>query len=57
MRVLRKIKKTMQLGVAVWGILIIVLLGGFKAMAFIIGMLVVAFVAGIIIAAQKSKKV
>lgn len=57
MRVLRKIKKTMQLGVAVWGILIIVLLGGFKAMAFIIGMLVVAFVAGIIIAAHKSKKV
>ena len=47
----------MQLGVAVWGTLIIVLLGGFKAMAFIIGMLVVAFVAGIIIAAHKSKKV
>lgn len=46
----------MKLGVAVWGILIIVLLGGFKAMAFISGMLVVAFVAGIILQPTNLKR-
>lgn len=47
----------MQLGIFIWVILVIVLLGGFSALAFIGGMLAVAFVAGLVIAARKTKKV
>ena len=47
----------MQLGVFVWIVLLIVLLGGFSALAFMGGLLVVAFIAGLIIAAHNSKKV
>lgn len=46
----------MQLGIAVWVILIVVLLGGFSALAFIGGVLAVAFIAGLFIAAHNSKK-
>ena len=47
----------MQLGVLVWIVLLIVLLGGFSALAFMGGLLAVAFIAGIVIAAHNSKKV
>ena len=47
----------MQLGVLIWLVLIIVLLGGFPALAFMGGLLAVAFIAGIVIAAHNSKKV
>ena len=47
----------MQLGIFIWVILVIVLLGGFFALAFIGGVLAVAFVAGLVIAAHKTKKV
>lgn len=47
----------MQLGVLVWIVLLIVLLGGFSALAFMGGVLAVAFIAGLIIAAHNSKKV
>lgn len=47
----------MQLGVLVWIVLLIVLLGGFSALAFMGGLLAVAFIAGLIIAAHNSKKV
>ena len=47
----------MQLGILVWLVLIIVLLGGFSALAFIGGVLVVAFVSGLVIAARKTNKV
>ena len=47
----------MQLGIAIWIILVIVLLGGFSALAFMGGLLAVAFIAGLIIAAHNSKKV
>ena len=47
----------MQLGVLVWIVLLIVLLGGFSALAFMGGVLAVAFVAGLVIAAHNSKKV
>ena len=47
----------MQLGIFVWIVLLIVLLGGFSAMAFIGGVLAVAFIAGLVIAAHNSKKV
>lgn len=47
----------MQLGIAVWVILIVVLLGGFSALAFIGGVLAVAFVAGLVLAARKTKKI
>ena len=47
----------MQLGVFVWIVLLIVLLGGFSALAFIGGVLAVAFIAGLVIAAHNSKKV
>lgn len=47
----------MQLGIAIWIILVIVLLGGFSALAFIGGVLAVAFVAGLFLAASKTKKV
>ena len=47
----------MQLGVFVWIVLLIVLLGGFPALAFMGGLLVVAFIAGLVIAAHNSKKV
>lgn len=47
----------MQLGVFIWLVLIIVLLGGFSALAFIGGVLAVAFVAGLFLAARKTKKI
>lgn len=47
----------MQLGIAIWVLLLIVLLGGFSALAFMGGLLAVAFIAGLIIAAHNSKKV
>lgn len=47
----------MQLGIAIWIILVIVLLGGFSALAFIGGVLAVAFVAGLVLAARKMKKI
>lgn len=47
----------MQLGIFVWIVLLIVLLGGFSALAFIGGVLAVAFIAGLVIAAHNSKKV
>lgn len=47
----------MALGLLVWIILLIVLLGGFPALAFMGGLLAVAFIAGIVIAAHNSKKV
>lgn len=47
----------MQLGVLVWIVLLIVLLGGFSALAFMGGVLAVAFIAGLVIAAHNSKKV
>ena len=47
----------MQLGVLVWIVLLIVLLGGFSALAFIGGVLAVAFVAGLVLAARKTKKI
>ena len=47
----------MQLGIAIWIILVIVLLGGFSALAFIGGVLAVAFIAGWVIAVHKTKKV
>ena len=47
----------MQLGVLVWIVLLIVLLGGFSALAFMGGLLAVAFIAGLVIAAHNSKKV
>lgn len=45
----------MQLGIAIWVILIIVLLGGFEALAFIAASLVVTFIIGLIMAANKQK--
>lgn len=47
----------MQLGIAIWVLLLIVLLGGFSALAFMGGLLAVAFIAGLVIAAHNSKKV
>lgn len=47
----------MQLGIFIWIVLLIVLLGGFSALAFIGGVLAVAFIAGLVIAAHNSKKV
>lgn len=47
----------MQLGIVIWVLLLIVLLGGFPALAFMGGLLAVAFIAGIVIAAHNSKKV
>ena len=47
----------MQLGIFVWIVLLIVLLGGFSALAFMGGLLAVAFMGGLIIAAHNSKKV
>ena len=47
----------MQLGIFIWVILVIVLLGGFSALAFIGGVLAVAFVAGLFLAARKTKKI
>ena len=47
----------MQLGIFIWVILVIVLLGGFSALAFIVGVLAVAFVAGLVLAARKTKKI
>lgn len=47
----------MQLGIFVWIVLLIVLLGGFSALAFMGGLLAVAFIAGLVIAAHNSKKV
>lgn len=47
----------MQLGIAIWIILVIVLLGGFFALAFIGGVLAVAFIAGLVLAARKMKKI
>lgn len=47
----------MQLGIFIWIILVIVLLGGFSALAFIGGVLAVAFIAGWVIAVHKTKKV
>ena len=47
----------MALGLFIWIVLIIVLLGGFPALAFMGGLLAVAFIAGIVIAAHNSKKV
>lgn len=47
----------MQLGIFIWVILVIVLLGGFPALAFMGGLLAVAFIAGVVIAAHNSKKV
>lgn len=45
----------MALGIAIWVILIIVLLGGFEALAFIASSLVVTFIIGLIMAANKQK--
>ena len=45
----------MQLGIAIWVILIIVLLGGFEALAFIAASLVVTFIIGLIMAVNKQK--
>lgn len=45
----------MQLGIAIWIILVIVLLGGFEALAFIAASLVVTFIVGLIMAANKQK--
>ena len=45
----------MQLGIAIWVILIIVLLGGFEALAFIAASLVVTFIIGLIMAANEQK--
>lgn len=47
----------MAFGLFIWIVLIIVLLGGFPALAFIGGMLAVAFIAGLVIAARKTKKI
>ena len=47
----------MQLGIAIWIILVIVLLGGFSALEFIGGVLAVAFVAGLVLAVRKMKKI
>ena len=47
----------MQLGVFVWIVLLIVLLGGFSALAFMGGLLAVAFIAGLVLAARKTKKI
>lgn len=40
----------MKLGIIVWIILIIILLGGFEALAFIAASLVVTFIIGLIMA-------
>lgn len=45
----------MQLGILVWLVLIIVLLGGFEALAFIAASLVVTFIIGLIMSANKQK--
>lgn len=45
----------MQLGIAIWVILAIVLLGGFEALAFIAASLVVTFIIGLIMASNKQK--
>lgn len=45
----------MKLGIIVWIILIIILLGGFEALAFIAASLVVAFIIGLIMASNKQK--
>ena len=47
----------MQLGIAIWVLLLIVLLGGFSALAFMGGLLAVAFIAGLVLAARKTKKI
>lgn len=45
----------MALGLFIWIVLIIVLLGGFEALAFISASLVVTFIIGLIMAANKQK--
>ncbi len=45
----------MKLGIIVWIILIIILLGGFEALAFIAASLVVTFIIGLIMASNKQK--
>lgn len=45
----------MQLGIAIWIILVIVLLGGFEALAFIVASMLVAFIIGIIMASNKQE--
>lgn len=45
----------MALGLFIWIVLIIVLLGGFEALAFIAASLVVTFIIGLIMAANEQK--
>lgn len=45
----------MKLGIIVWIILIIILLGGFGALAFIAASLVVTFIIGLIMASNRQK--
>lgn len=45
----------MKLGVILWIILIIILLGGFEVLAFIAASLVVTFIIGLIMASNKQK--
>lgn len=42
----------MQLGIFVWIILIIILLGGFKTLAIMTGVIIIAFISGLFIAAN-----
>ena len=46
----------MGLGIAIWIILIIVLLGGFKALAIIVGVMIIAFVSGLIMTENTKNK-
>ncbi|WP_293738984.1 hypothetical protein [uncultured Parabacteroides sp.] len=42
----------MQLGIFVWIILIIILLGGFKTLAIMAGVIIIAFISGLFIEAN-----
>ena len=48
--------KAMQLGIFVWIILIIILLGGFKTLAIMAGVIIIAFISGLFIAATQKMK-
>lgn len=45
----------MEIGLFIWIVLIILLLGGFEALAFIVASMLVAFIIGLIMAANKQK--
>lgn len=45
----------MQLGIAIWVILVIVLLGGFEALVFTAASMVATFIIGLIMASDKQK--